>query len=148
MSALTYFLFFQQYTNTRTKVFRSLLLDHKKLKSSYKQLQDEVRHKDNAHNDALEKEKSEVSRLQKELEQVQKEKSQLEQILKERDEQTQKQQELLGLTESRYTSAQQELDALKAKCDRWLATVTRIKNEMDSEFPLTFLFICLTPADI
>ena len=129
-------------------MFQKLLLDHNKLKSFYKQLQDEMRRKDTAHNDALEKEKSEVSRLQKELDRVQKEKSRMEQTLKQRDEQTQKQQELLGQTESRYTSAQQELDALKAKCDRWLATVTRINNEMDSEFPSTFLFICFASADI
>ena len=107
-----------------------------------------MRHKDNAHNDAIEKEKSEVSRLQKELEQVQQEKSRMEETLKQRDEQTQKQQELLGQTESRATSAEQQLAALQVKCDRWLATVTRINHEMESEFLISFLLTCFVSASI
>jgi chromosome segregation ATPase len=123
-------------------VFRRLLLEHKKLRGSHQQLQDEMRRKDNAHNEALEKEKTEVSRLQQELQRVQDEKSGMELAIKQRDEQGQKQQELLDQTETRATSAEQALATLQAKCDRWLATLTRINNDMDSKFPLAFLFIC------
>ena len=59
-----------------------------------------------------------------------------------------KQKELLDQTEARATSVQQELDALKAKCDSWLAKLTRINNEMDSEFPLFFLFTSFASTDI
>ena len=128
-------------------MFRKLLLDHKKLKSSYKQLQEELKNKDGAQNVALQKERDEVSRLQKELEQVQTQKSEMERALKQQEEDALKHKELLGQTEVRATSAQHELDALKAKCDSWLAELTRINSEMDSKFPLSFLFISFASTD-
>ena len=129
-------------------MFQSFLLDHKKLKSSYKQLQGQLKSNEDAHKAALEKEKTEVARLQQEFERVQHEKSEMEKTLKQRDEETLKQKELLDQIESRATSAEQELAALQVKCDRWLATVTRINSEMDSEFPSAFLLIRFVSADI
>ena len=129
-------------------MFRKLLLDHKKLKSSFKQLQEEMKNKENAHNAALQKEKTEVARLQQELERVQNEKSEMERALKQREEDVLKHKELLDQTEARATSAQQELDALKAKCNRWLAELTRINHEMDSKFLLSFLLISFVSTDI
>jgi hypothetical protein len=67
---------------------------------------------------------------------------------KHQEEDALKQKELLEQTEVRATSAQQELDALKAKCNSWLAELTRINSEMDSEFPLSFLFISFASTDI
>ena len=122
-------------------------MDHKKLKSSYKQLQGQLKSNEDAHNAALQTEKTEVSRLQKELEQAQNEKSRMEQLLKQRDEAAAKQKELLDQSEARASSVQQELDALKAKCDRWLATVTRVNHEMESEFPISFFLACFVSAD-
>ena len=67
---------------------------------------------------------------------------------KQREEDAHKHKELLTQTEGRVTSAQEELDALKAKCDGWLKELTRINNEMDSKFPLSFLFISFASTDI
>jgi len=129
-------------------VFKKLLLEHRKLRNSHKQLQEVMKKRDDAHNAALKKEKDEVSRLQKELEEVQNQKSEMERSLKQREEDAQKHKELLDQTEVRATSAQQELDALKAKCDIWLTELTRINNEMDNKFPLSFLFISFASTDI
>ena len=108
---------FQECTNARTAVFQKLLLDHNKLKRSHKQLQEALKNKDAAHATALQKERHEVSRLQEELTRVQGEKSDIEKALKQREEAAQKQKETLEATEVRATSAQGELDALKAKSD-------------------------------
>ena len=89
-----------------------------------------------------------MSRLQKELELVQNQKSEVEKALKQQEEDASKHKEVLDQTEIRATSAQQELDALKAKCDIWLAELTRINHEMDSKFPLSFLFISFASTDI
>ena len=133
-------------------MFKKLLLEHRKLQNSHKQLQEELKKRDDAHNAALKKEKDEVSRLQKELEAVQNQKVETEKAAaaekKQREHDAQKHKELLTQTEGRVTSAQEELDALKAKCDGWLKELTRINNEMDSKFPLSFLFISFASTDI
>ena len=133
-------------------MFKKLLLEHRKLRNSPKQMQEVMKKRDDAHNAALKKEKDEVSRLQKELEEVQNQKAETEKAAavekKQREEDAQKQKELLDQTEVRATSAQQELDALKAKCDIWLAELTRINHEMDSKFPLSFLFVSIACTDI
>ena len=93
-----------------------------------------------------------MSRLQKEIEAVQNQKAETGKAAaaekKQREEDAQKHKELLTQTEGRVTSAQEELDALKAKCDGWLKELTRINNEMDSKFPLSFLFISFASTDI
>ena len=129
-------------------MFKKLLLEHRKLRNSHKQLQDVLKNKDAAHATALHKERGEVSRLQKELARVQGEKTDIEKALMQREEAAQKHKEILEETEVRATSAQEELDALKAKCDIWLAELTRINHEMDSKFPLSFLFISIACTDI
>ena len=68
--------------------------------------------------------------------------------LLQREEATQKHKELLDQTEVRATSAQEELNALKAKCDAWLAELTRLNNQMDSKFPLSFFLISFAPTGI
>ena len=71
----------------------------------------------------------------------------MERALTQREEDALKHKELLDQTEVRATSAQQELDALKAKCDSWLAELTRINNEMDSNFLYPFFsFPLLLPT--
>ena len=139
---------FQECTNARTVVFQKLLLDHNKLKRSHKQLQEVLKNKDAAHATALQKERDEVSRLQKEHARVQGEKTDIEKALMQREEAAQKHKETLEATEVRATSAQGELDALKAKCDTWLGELTRLNKEMDSKFPLSFLFVSLTCTDV
>ena len=133
-------------------MFHKLLLEHKKLKNAYKQLQEGLKNQNDAHNVVLQKERDEVSRLQKELERVQNQKSELERVAveekKQRAEDALKHKELLNQTEVCATSAQQELDALKAKCNSWLAELTQINSEMDSKFPLSFLFISFASTDI
>ena len=89
-----------------------------------------------------------MSRLQKELARVQGEKTDIEKALMQREEAVQKHKEILEETEVRATSAQEELDALKAKCDIWLAELTRINHEMDSKFPLPFLLVSIACTDI
>ena len=77
-----------------------------------------------------------MSRLKEELEQTKGEKAEMEKTLREA---AQKQRGLLEQAETRATSAQEELNALKAKCDAWLAELALINREMDSEF-LEFFF--------
>ena len=48
-------------------MFKKLLLEHRKLRNSHKQLQEMMKKRDDTHNAALKKEQGEVSRLQKEL---------------------------------------------------------------------------------
>lgn len=129
-------------------MFKKLLLEHSKLRNSHKQLQEVMKKHDDAHNAALKKEKDEVSRLQKELARVQGEKTDIEKALMQREEAAQKHKEILEETEVRATSAQGELDALKAKCDIWLGELTRLNKEMDSKFPLSFLFVSIACTDI
>ena len=101
-----------------------------------------MKKRDDSHQVALKKEQDEVSRLRKELEAAQSqtteaektfaaEKAQLEEVAG-------RQKELLAQTEGRATSAQKELDILKAKCDTWLSELNRINSEMDSKFPSSF----------
>ena len=139
---------FQDCTNARTTVFRKLLLDHNKLKRSHKQLQETLKNKEKAHATALQKERQEVSRLQEELARVQGEKTGIEQALMQKEEAAQKHKEMLEVSEVCATSAQGELDALKAKCDTWLGELTRLNKEMDSKFPLSFLFASIACTDI
>ena len=129
-------------------MFKKLLLEHRKLRNSHKQLQDVLKNKDSAHATALQKERDEVSRLQKELARVQGEKTDIENALKQREEAAQKHKETLEETEVRATSAQEALDALKAKCDIWLRELTRLNKEMDSKFPSSFLFVSIACTDI
>ena len=59
-----------------------------------------------------------------------------------RADEAQKHQEILDETEQRVTSAQRELDILKAKPAEWLSTLTRINNEMANKFLIfSFLFL-------
>ena len=129
-------------------MFKKLLLEHRKLRNSHKQLQEVLKNKDAAHATALQKERDEVSRLQKELARVQGEKTDIEKALMQREEAAQKHKEILEETEVRATSAQEELDALKAKCDIWLGELTRLNKEMDSKFPLFLLFVSIACTDI
>ena len=138
---------FQDCTNARTTVFRKLLLDHNKLKRSHKQLQEMLKNKEKAHATALQKEWQEVSRLQEDLARVQGEKTRIEQALMQKEEAAQKHKETLEASEVRATSAQGELDALKAKSDIWLRELTRLNKEMDSKFLYPFfLFSLLVPT--
>ena len=129
-------------------MFKKLLLEHRKLRNSHKQLQEVLKNKDAAHATALQKERDEVSRLQKELARVQGEKTDIEKALMQREEAAQKHKETLEATEVRATSAQGELDALKAKSDIWLRELTRLNKEMDSKFLLSFLFVSIARTDI
>ena len=121
-------------------MFKKLLLEHRKLRNSHKQLQEVMKKHDDAHKAALKKEKDEVSRLQKELEAIQNKKAETEKAFatekKQLEEDAAKQKELLTQTEGRVTSAQKELDTLKAKCDTWVCELARLNKEMDSKFPL------------
>ena len=129
-------------------MFKKLLLEHRKLRNSHKQLQEALKNKDAAHATALQKERHEVSRLQEELARVQGEKTDIEKALMQREEAAQKHKETLEATEVRATSAQGELDALKTKSDIWLRELTRLNKEMDSKFPLSFLFVSIACTDI
>ena len=87
-------------------MFKKLLLEHRKLRNSHRQLQEVMKKRDDAHNAALKKEKDEVSRLEKELEEVQKQKAETEKAVaaekKQREEDAVKQKKLLTRPRSRY----------------------------------------------
>ena len=84
-----------------------------------------------------------MSRLQEELARVQGEKTGIEQALMQKEEAAQKHKETLKASEVRATSAQGELDALKAKSDIWLRELTRLNKEMDCKFLYPFLLLSL-----
>ena len=102
-----------------------------------------MKEREDAHKAELQKEKDEVSRLKEELQVAQSQNAEFKKAAaeeKERQEgEAQKFKDLLGQTEVRATSAQQELDTLKDKSGRWLSELTRINAEMASKF-ISFLF--------
>ena len=92
-----------------------------------------------AHEAELKKERDEVSRLKAELEKAQSRNAELEKSAAEqqqlRDEEIRKLQE----SESRLTSAEGELQALKAKVTRWVGEFASINGQLDSKSPLFLL---------
>ena len=85
-----------------------------------------------------------MSRLKAELEKAQSHNAELEKTTAEekrlRVDETQKLKESFEQAELRATSAQQELETLKGKTDKWLVELARINSEMNSKPPL---FFCL-----
>ena len=98
---------------------------------------DELLKREDAYKAELKKERDEVSRLKSELEKAQSRNAELEKSAAEegqlRVEETRKLKEALEQTESRATSAQEELAGLKAQTDIWLEDLVKIKREMDSK---------------
>ena len=106
-----------------------------------------MKEREDAHKAELKKEWDEVSRLKAELEKAQSHSAELEKTAAEekqlRADEAQKLNETLDQTEVRATSAQQELQILKEKTDRWLTELTKINSEMDSK---SLLLFCLYPT--
>ena len=91
----------------------------------------------------LQKETAEVSRLKQELERSQTRNSKLTSALAlertSREKDAAQHKEALALLESRDTTAEQELAALQAKCDTWLAELVVITAELGRKFFLAFV---------
>jgi chromosome segregation ATPase len=124
-------------------------LEHRTLKLSFQNQQEELKTKEAEHKRALEEEKSEVSRLQQELDRVGKERSELKKerdalkkTLADRAANDQKIKTRISEVESAATHAKDELDALNAKVAKWLAEMRKLNEELDSKFPESppFLF--------
>ena len=108
-----------------------------------------------AHQAELLKEREEIFRLKAELDRSWGRTADLEKSATEekqlRDEETRKLKESLEEFESRTTSAEGELEALKTKIKCWLAEFSTINGEMDSKaFPFLSLFDIhyLPPCDL
>ena len=104
----------------------------------------ELKSRAEAHEAELKKERDEVSRLKAELEKAQSRHAELEKSAAEqqqlRVEETRKLEESFKEFESRATSAEGELEALKTKIGRWLVEISAINSEMNSKsFPLLSL---------
>ena len=84
-----------------------------------------------------------MSRLKAELEKSRGRAAELEKSAAEekqlRDEETRKLKESLAESESRITSAEGELQALKAKITRWVGEFASINGQLGSKFPLFLL---------
>ena len=93
-----------------------------------------------AHQAELKKEQEEVSRLKAELEKSRGRTAELEKSTAEekqlRTEETRKLKESLGESESRITSAENELQSLKTKITRWVGEFASINGQLDSKFLL------------
>ena len=104
-----------------------------------------MKEREDTHKAELKKERDEVSGLKAELEKAQSHSAELEKIATEekqlRVDEAQKFKESQEQTELRATSAQQELQALKEKTERWLSELSKINNEMTSKPPLLFCFL-------
>ena len=113
---------------------------HKKLKADYRFLQKESKAQLQACQADLQKESAEVSRLKQELDRSQTRNSELTSALTlertSREKDVMQHKEALAPLESRGTTAEQELAALKAKCDTWLTDLVGITMELGRKFSL------------
>jgi len=102
-----------------------------------------VTENEDAHKAELQKERDEVSRLKAELTKAHTQKTEMEKAAaeekKRQEGEVQKLKELLETTESRATSAQNELDTLTAKAGTWMSELRKINFEMASKFPTLFI---------
>ena len=84
-----------------------------------------------------------MSRLKAELEKSQGRSAELEKSAAEekqlRAEETRKLKESLGESESRITSAENELQALKTKITRWVGEFASINGQLDSKSPFSVI---------
>jgi len=130
-------LFFQECNNARTKVFKNLLLDHNRLKKSHRTLLSAKEQSDKDYASKLKTAEDEIARLQQELNRANEAKTAVEDAMKVKDQAAEQQQELAKTLESRATSAEAELIALRAISKSWLSELTRINHQMDSKFPFS-----------
>jgi len=134
----------QECNNARTKVFKNLLQEHNKLKKSHRAL---ISTKEQSEKDYAAKLKlatDEIARLQQELSRANEAKSAAEDAAKTRAKAAEEQQETVKSLESRATSAEAELNSLRATSKGWLSELTRINHQMDSKF-LSFFFLSYFP---